>query len=58
MQRDEAENQKLDEQLDEICTGLREAVDREIESLKREGAPIYVADNGHVIDLQENNPGQ
>jgi biotin operon repressor len=56
MQPNETEERVLDKQLDEICDGLREAVEREVETLQREGLPIYVSDNGHVIDLQTNKP--
>ena len=43
----------LRKRLDDICEGLREAIDREVETLRREGFPIYVSDNGQVIDLQQ-----
>ncbi len=56
MQPNETEERALDKQLDEICDGFREAVDREVETLQREGLPIYVADNGRVVDLQEQKP--
>ena len=52
------EERALDKQLDEICDGFREAIDREVETLRREGLPIYVADNGRVVDLQEQEPRQ
>ena len=42
----------LDRQMDEICEGLVEAVDLEVEALRREGYPIYVAENGKIVDLQ------
>ena len=58
MQPNEAEERLLDKQLDEICDGLREAVDREVETLRREGLPIYVSDNGRVVDLQKQEPRQ
>jgi hypothetical protein len=56
MQQGKTEEQALDRQLDEICDGFREAVDREIETLQREGLPIYVADNGRIVDLQKQEP--
>ena len=58
MQPNEAEERLLDKQLDEICDGLREAVDREVEALRREGLPIYVSDNCRVVDLQKQEPRQ
>ena len=45
----------LDRRLDDICAGLREAFEREVEQLRRERLPIYVSDNGRVIDLQQAN---
>ena len=56
MQPNKTEEQVLDKQLDDICEGLREAVDREVETLQREGFPIYVSDNGRVVDLQRQKP--
>lgn len=53
MQPSETEEATLDKELDEICEGFREAVDREVETLRREGLPIYVAENGRVMDLQD-----
>ncbi len=58
MQPNETEEQIHDKQLDAICDGLREAVDREVEMLQREGLPIYVSDNGRVVDLQKQEPRQ
>lgn len=52
MQPTSTEDALLDRQMDEICQGLIEAVDREVEALRREGLPIYVADNGRIVDLQ------
>ena len=52
MQRSKAEETALDRQLDEICEGFREAIDREVRTLEREGLPIYVAENGRVVDLR------
>ena len=43
----------LEKRLDDICAGFREAIDREVEALRREGLPIYVSDNGKVVDLQQ-----
>lgn len=52
MQPSNTEEALLDRQMDEICQGLVEAVDREIAALQREGLPIYVAENGRIVDLQ------
>ncbi|MCA9249910.1 MAG: hypothetical protein R3E58_18065 [Phycisphaerae bacterium] len=49
-----AENNEsvLDKQMDDICEGLRLAIDNEVDTLRREGMPIYVAQNGNIVDLQ------
>lgn len=54
MHPDDAEERLLDQQMDDICEGLREGIDREVERLRREGLPIYVEVNGRIIDLQTN----
>ncbi len=43
----------LKKRLDDICEGLCEAIDREVARLRREGLPIYVSENGRIIDLQQ-----
>jgi len=43
----------LDREMDEICLGLCEAIDREVARLRREGLPIWVEENGKVVDLQQ-----
>jgi len=58
MQPDETERALLDKRMDDICEGLVEAIDREVEILRREGFPIYVSDNGQVIDLQQTEESQ
>ena len=52
MQPDKTENALLDKHMDDICEGFKEAIDREVETLRREGFPIYVSDDGKVVDLQ------
>lgn len=42
----------LDRRFDDICAGPCEAIDREVKQLRHEGLPIYVSDNGKVVDLQ------
>lgn len=56
MQPNKTEDTLLDKRLDDICAGLTEAIDREVERRRREGLPIYVAENGKVIDLQATTP--
>jgi len=54
MQQPEQSNEAhLRKRVEDISEGLREAIDREVETLHREGLPIYVSDNGQVIDLQQ-----
>lgn len=53
MQPSKTEDAILDKQLDEICEGLREAIDREVEVLRREGFPIYVDQDGEIVNLQQ-----
>ena len=53
MQLSSDEKAVLRGHMDEICRGLVEAIDREVEVLQREGLPIYVAENGTIIDLQK-----
>ena len=57
MKPSESEDALLDKQIDDIYQGLREGVDREVERREREGLPIYVEENGIVVDLQK-NPGR
>ena len=52
MQPDKTEDALLDKRLDDICEGFAEAIDREVERRRREGLPIYVGENGKVVDLQ------
>ena len=56
MQLANNEKEILRRHMDEICLGLVEAIDREVEVLRREGLPIYVAENGKVVDLQKEPP--
>ncbi len=52
-QADGPDEALLDREMDNICDGLREAIDREVKQLRYEGMPIYVSENGKVVDLQE-----
>ncbi len=53
MQPEQPDQALLRKRLDDISEGFREAIDREVETLRLEGFPIYVSDNGQVIDLQQ-----
>ncbi len=52
MQPENTEDALLDQRLDDICEGFTEAIDREVERRRREGLPIFVGENGKVVDLQ------
>lgn len=43
----------LEKRLDDICECFREAIDREVETLRQQGLPIYVEEDGQVVDLQQ-----
>jgi len=53
VQRSQLEEDALDKRMQDICEGLVEGIKREVETLRREGFPIYVAENGRIIDLQK-----
>lgn len=53
MQPEKSDEPLLDRRLDDICEGLVEAIEREVETLRREGFPIYVEQDGQVVDLQQ-----
>jgi hypothetical protein len=57
MQPEQPDQALLRKRLDDISEGFREAIDREVETLRREGFPIYVSDDGQVIDLQQAERG-
>lgn len=42
----------IEDQLRKMADGLAEAMRREVETLRREGLPILVSDNGKVVDLR------
>lgn len=50
MHRNDVDPGFLEDRLRAICEGLREGVRREVQRLTELGLPIYVADNGSVID--------
>lgn len=43
----------LEKRLDQIAEGLREAIRREVARLRRLGLPVYVAENGRVVERPE-----
>ena len=42
----------LQHRLEAICEGLKEGIRREVARLRRLGLPIYVAENGTVVNRQ------
>lgn len=50
--RNRVDGALLELRLNDICAGLVEAIDREVEKLRREGSPIYVMQDGKIVDLQ------
>lgn len=52
MHSKDVDRQFLEDRLRAISEGLKEGVRREVARLTELGLPIYVADNGKVIDLQ------
>ena len=47
----------LEKRLDAICEGLKEGVRREVARLRKLGLPIYVSENGKVVDRQTDRSG-
>ncbi len=54
MQQDNIDHHFLDRRLEEIIAGLKEGIRREVIRLREAGMPIYVDDNGRVVDIQTN----
>lgn len=46
----------LQQRLEAISEGLKEGVRREVARRRKLGLPIYVAENGTVVDLQTAQP--
>jgi len=51
MQEPEVDQQFLESRLDTIARCAKEAIRREIELLRKLQLPIYVAEDGKVVDL-------
>ena len=50
--RNQPDAEFLKQRLEAISHGLKEGIRREVARLRRLGLPIYVADNGTVINRQ------
>lgn len=48
----------LQQRLDAISAGFKKAIRREVQRLRTQGLPVYVAKNGTVILLPPENPNQ
>ena len=53
----ESDTEAFAKRLDQIEDGLREAIRREVARLRRLGLPVYVADNGRVVERPEAGSG-
>ena len=52
-----AETQELvRRRFEQIERGVREAIRREVEWLERHNFPVWVSENGHVVDASKNDP--
>ena len=56
MERSEAETEFLRQRLKAISHGLTEGIRREVARRRRLGLPIYVAENGTVVNRQTSIP--
>ncbi|MCP3905995.1 MAG: hypothetical protein GY715_20415 [Planctomycetes bacterium] len=52
-QKNDPEREIRRRRLDEIERGLREGIRREVERRRRLGLPVYVAENGRVVERPE-----
>jgi len=51
-------DQFLDKRIEQIRAGAREAIRREVAWLKEHNFPIWVSENGKVVDASENGEGK
>lgn len=52
MHRKDIDQKFLEERLDAISRGLKEGIRCEVQRLTDLGLPIFVAENGHIVDRQ------
>jgi hypothetical protein len=45
----------LQQRLEDICRGLKEGIRREVARRRKFGLPLYVTDNGTVVNRQTSN---
>jgi hypothetical protein len=58
MDRSQAAAEFLQQRLEDICRGLKEGIRREVARLRKLGLPIYVAENGTVVNRQTSSKSQ
>ena len=56
MERSQADAEFLQQRLEAICRGLTEGIRREVARRRKLGLPIYVAENGTVVNRQTSSP--
>jgi len=52
MNRSQTDAEFLQQRLEAICRGLKEGIRREVARLRKLGLPIYMAENGTVVNRQ------
>jgi hypothetical protein len=58
MQRNKPDTEFLKQRLEDICRGLKEGIRREVARRRKLGLPIYVTDNGTVVNRQTSSNQQ
>ena len=56
MSNDNADSEFLQKRLDMISEGLKEGIRREVQRLREQGLPVYVAHNGKVVRQPSASP--
>ena len=54
--RNQPDAEFLQQRLEDICRGLKEGIRREVARRRKLGLPIYVVENGTVVNRQTSNP--
>lgn len=52
----ESREERLERRLDQIDRGVRRAIDLEVEWLKRHGFPVWVWEDGRIVDASKAKP--